>query len=677
MPAPPVRSRRSPGRSARGRARRSGTPSRPRAPAPPPGGRRSTPARRWPASGRRRCGAAWTCRSPSGRAARRSGCCAAWARHRRAPARRLRCPWGRAGARGRPRPARMHRPGLSSVPWRISLLETEAPFGETVERPPHQAIAGHDHERHDADAQHDARIVAGSACFGDVGAEAGGLELGVAPARHLGDDAGVPRAARRGERAGDVVRQDPGQDDLAPPLPGAQAKQGRDLAQVGREGAGAGDDVEQDVPLRAQHHQRAEPDVGIEAPGDDDHDRHGEQHVGREGRQELRHRLHARGRPRTQPDPDADRHPDDAGQRNQDRDAEQGQQAEPDRRQHVAGAERGAREQHDVPQRVGDDGKHDQQPQAVGQTAGSGTAHGPRRPREAQRQLRYARGHPADGRRHAAHHLAAPPQIVDPGARTLGRGGLLEAELIGPRHDRPEQQLVIGQDHRRHDDDGQDHRMDVLGVDRDREPRADARQLHRGVADRDRLRGDDEEPAARHRHHRIPDQAGRGERHLEPPETQPGRELEMATHLVEIGRHRAQRLVEAERHVPGLGGEDREDRRAFGAELAAGKQPHENSDREGEEAEHRHRLQDIERRHDDEPRLAAFRGERCHDERERQRRDDRGEHAQRGAQRIFGQVCGSSVTGATSSRASGSPISRAAWATSTKAAAMPTKTMQS
>ena len=45
-----------------------------------------------------------------------------------------------------------------------------------------------------------------------------------------------------------------------------------------------------------------------------------------------------------------------------------------------------------------------------------------------------------------------------------------------------------------------------------------------------------------------------------------------APDLVQFLRHGAQRLVEAERHVPGLAGEDGEDRRAFSAKHAAGKE---------------------------------------------------------------------------------------------------------
>jgi hypothetical protein len=44
-------------------------------------------------------------------------------------------------------------------------------------------------------------------------------------------------------------------------------------------------------------------------------------------------------------------------------------------------------------------------------------------------------------------------------------------------------------------------------------------------------------------------------------------------------RAHAQRLVEAERHVPGLAGKDRKDRRELGAEHASGKQQQERTSR--------------------------------------------------------------------------------------------------
>jgi len=61
-------------------------------------------------------------------------------------------------------------------------------------------------------------------------------------------------------RAGDVIREDAGQHDLDPPPPSLQVQAGGGFAQIARgRPLGAGNDVEQDVPLRAQDHQRAEP----------------------------------------------------------------------------------------------------------------------------------------------------------------------------------------------------------------------------------------------------------------------------------------------------------------------------------------------------------------------------------------------------------------------------------
>ena len=56
-------------------------------------------------------------------------------------------------------------------------------------------------------------------------------------------------------------------------------------------------------------------------------------------------------------------------------------------------------------------------------------------------------------------------------------------------------------------------------------------------------------------------------------------------------------MAEGEGHVPCLAGEDREDRRRLHAENGAGEQRHPNGDRGGQEAEDRHRLQDVEQRY--------------------------------------------------------------------------------
>ena len=71
-----------------------------------------------------------------------------------------------------------------------------------------------------------------------------------------------------------------------------------------------------------------------------------------------------------------------------------------------------------------------------------------------------------------------------------------------------------------------------------------------------------------------------------------------------------------------------------------GKRREEERHREGQEAQHRHRLQDVERGQDEQLGAPALGGERRHDESEDQRSHDGGEHAQHRAQGIFRQVGG-------------------------------------
>src|SRR5207302_1629078 len=61
--------------------------------------------------------------------------------------------------------------------------------------------------------------------------------------------------ARCGHHAGDQIRKNRGQDEVAPAIPGAEAVDLRGFLEVRGNGHGAGDDVEEDVPLRAEEHQ--------------------------------------------------------------------------------------------------------------------------------------------------------------------------------------------------------------------------------------------------------------------------------------------------------------------------------------------------------------------------------------------------------------------------------------
>ena len=83
-----------------------------------------------------------------------------------------------------------------------------------------------------------------------------------------------------------------------------------------------------------------------------------------------------------------------------------------------------------------------------------------------------------------------------------------------------------------------------------------------------------------------------------------------AARLVEVARDGAQRLIEAESHVPGLAREDREDRGQLRPEHAAGKRRDEEYDRKGEVTEDRHRLKNVKERYQHHLGATAFAGQR-------------------------------------------------------------------
>ena len=112
---------------------------------------------------------------------------------------------------------------------------------------------------------------------------------------------------------------------------------------------------------------------------------------------------------------------------------------------------------------------------------------------------------------------------------------------------------------------------------------------------------------------------------------------EPARDLVEIGRHRAQRLVEGEGHVPGLTGEDREDRGEFRAQGVAGEEAEEERHRERQKAQDRHRLEDVEHRDQHHFRAPALGRERGVREGEDERGREGREHAQHRPERVIGQ----------------------------------------
>jgi hypothetical protein len=132
----------------------------------------------------------------------------------------------------------------------------------------------------------------------------------------------------------------------------------------------------------------------------------------------------------------------------------------------------------------------------------------------------------------------------------------------------------------------------------------------------------------RHRHHRIPDKAWHRERDFEAPEALPSGKAKAVACFIEIVWDGAQGLEEAEGHVPGLAGEDGKDRGKLGAQRPVRRQGDEEHHGEGEIAQHRYGLEDIEEWDQHHLGAAALRRQRAVSEAEDERYAEREQHPQ-------------------------------------------------
>src|SRR5258708_11681611 len=187
---------------------------------------------------------------------------------------------------------------MSSLP----SVEAQALGGDVVEPAPEQSIEYNDIDAQHCDAESDALRIADFGPVGDIGADAGRGQRRVAPLHHLRHDAGVPRAAGGGDRAGDVGREDARQDDAPPPQPACDPEIVGGVSEVAGQRGGARDDIEENVPLRAEDHQRADPDLDIEVEAQDQHDGNRKEQIGGESPEGKAERPGAGGKrpPRAQ-----------------------------------------------------------------------------------------------------------------------------------------------------------------------------------------------------------------------------------------------------------------------------------------------------------------------------------------------------------------------------------------
>src|SRR5208337_2055568 len=147
---------------------------------------------------------------------------------------------------------------LRTKNWQLtaeSAFEFEARLGETIKTPPEQAVGGDDYGGQGDGAGEKKIEILGIGGRGNHGADAHGRIGPAFEVEILGDDAGVPGAAGGGNHAGNKKRKDPRQNQFSPTLPAPDAENAGGFLQVGGNGDGASDHIEQNVPLRAQEQE--------------------------------------------------------------------------------------------------------------------------------------------------------------------------------------------------------------------------------------------------------------------------------------------------------------------------------------------------------------------------------------------------------------------------------------
>src|SRR5216684_4477267 len=134
-------------------------------------------------------------------------------------------------------------------------LQLEAGGRKAIQAAPEQPVDEHDDRGHDErrSQQHiEAARIAGAA---DGAAKTRRRNNPSLEMKIFRDDAGVPRSARCRHQARYEIRKYSRQDQVTPAIPGAEAVDLRRFLEVGRNGQRTGDDVEENVPLRAEEHQ--------------------------------------------------------------------------------------------------------------------------------------------------------------------------------------------------------------------------------------------------------------------------------------------------------------------------------------------------------------------------------------------------------------------------------------
>src|SRR5271166_2548722 len=521
---------------------------------------------------------------------------------------------------------------------RVLSFERIARGGQPVHPPPDQAVDGDHHDGHDNRRSQQQIEIAGVAGTRDGSAQTnGGVRLVLQP-EILSDDAGVPRAARSGDKTSDEIGEDSGQNQSAPALKAFELEQVRRFSQIGGNRHGARDYVEQDVPLRSQQQKQngTEPQTAANSNEHQQHD--GKQRRRRDRSRNLRQRLCNARQLGIESDGDT--------YRNCPRRAD-------GKCRHYAEKRRAGADQHCAVLRGVQTGEHNDGARDRVQHRDHGNrAAGPDLPGSRWRvfvggvmEAREMKREPlAQGSERFLAQPSQSPRPFDdaekPGARRVGALHLLHLEFFCPRNYWPPHNLVEQHDDRDHGSNAPQDRLRVARAGRGLQIRAESWQTKVAVAQYEHLARHKEKPAACDRHHGVPHESNCSVRQLELREPLIPVEAVDLGGLAHVARNALQRRVEAEGHVPDLPGENEQDCAHFHADLVMREKRHHREHHARQKAEDRNRLQNVEQRNHDALGLRVIGSNVAVNQREGEREHVRDSDPQQRVSRVHGKFGG-------------------------------------
>src|SRR6266851_3832033 len=486
--------------------------------------------------------------------------------------------------------------GSASGKGRLSF-QLEAGRGEAIDAAPQQAVDEHDDGGHDERRSEQDVEAAGVAGAADGAAESGGRNDSALEMKIFRDDAGVPGAARSGHHSSDEVRKNAGQDEVAPAIPGAEAVDLRSFLEVRGNGHGAGDDVEKDVPLRAEEHQEHGGNLKAAAEAKQKKKNNRKEGGGGNGGGHLHERLRDAGQAGIRTDGDPDRNGPERAEEERGVDAQK--------------SERGALQKIDVVLAVkigqfacrvenrkaqtdqNTCGEQIPDPAAQAVLLRSGKSFRGAASAKSEGESKPVEEGPKDEQIQAEDDGSAADEIEQSGLRSAGAFDLLELELVRPDDDGPPNELIEENDHGDHRSDAPENRARVAMARGSLKKRAEAWKTEVAIAEDEHFAGHEKEPAAGDGHHGIPDEADGRKREVELGEALPAAETIDDRGFVEFARNGLQRRIKTEGDVPDLARKDEQDGAEFDAELLVRKDGDHREHDSRQEAEHRNRLQNV------------------------------------------------------------------------------------